>query len=236
MIDEEIFKNKEVLKKFSEHYMDMDIHNSTALEGNTLTRAEVSVFLEEGITVHGKSFKDHVEVHNYSETLKWLKKNIHNKELELSHMLIKQIHKMVTDGTVFNENGDNFSGKYRDDYVFLRTTAYIPPRYDEIEFLLDEQIEGYYKKLDSGYSVFQAACDFHREFERIHPFFDGNGRTGRILLNLLIIQDGYPYLTIEAGKRAEYFEALEQNRFYEFAKEIMEANYQECMKETHNFV
>jgi len=225
------YKNDKLLKKISEHFMDMDIHNSTALEGNSLTRAEVSVFLENGITVHGKSFKDFVEVNNYNETLKWLKKNIHNKELRLSIMLCKKIHNMITQGTLYKKDSDtNYSGKFRDDYVFLSTTTYIPPDWENIESLLEVEIDNYYDRLECGYDVFESACIFHRAFERIHPFFDGNGRTGRILLNMLLIQDGYPYLTISLEQRADYFDALENNKFYNFAKEVMKDNYEHFLE------
>lgn len=227
IFDDEVYKNQNVLKKASEHFMDLDVHNSTALEGNTLTRAEVSVFLENGITVHGKKFNDFVEVKNYNETLIWLKKNIQNRDLELSILLIKKIHFMVTNGVLVLEDRpeENFSGRFRDDVVFLRTTTHVPPDSDLIEGLLEKEIEDYYQRLDSGYGVLESACIFHRQFERIHPFFDGNGRTGRILLNLLIIQDGYPFLTIGLDDRVEYFEALENDCFYEFATRLMAKLY-----------
>lgn len=227
--DEDIFKNKNVLNKVSEHFMDLDVHYSTALEGNSLTLAEVSVFIDSGITVHGKKFKDYMEVHNYNDTLTWLKKNIHNNDLELSLLLIKQIHKMTTEGTVYTEDGENFSGRFRNDYVFIKTTTHVPPHWEDIEERLEDAIDNYYYCINSGYSVFEAACNFHREYERIHPFFDGNGRSGRILLNLLLVQDGYPYLTIKTEDRTDYFDSIENNDFYNFAKGILYRDYAEYL-------
>lgn len=88
-------------------------------------------------------------------------------------MLVKKIHQILTNGILYSEENKNFSGKFRNDYVFLSTTTYIPPHYTEIEDRLQNSICEYYKNIESGYTVFEAACVFHREFERIHPFFDG---------------------------------------------------------------
>ena len=219
----EILKNNKRInfRKIS-HYYDMDIYNSLYIEGNTLTLSEITVFIENGIIVHGKSFKDYVQLNNYENALNWLKKEVKGKNLKLSISLIVRVHKIVT-----NIELGKYSGRFRDDQVYIKTTTIIPPSYKNIIYLLNEEIKLYHERKHKVYTDFERICLFKNAFEKIHPFFDGNGRTGRILMNLLMIQCGYPYLTIPVELRADYFDSLEYNNFTEFACDVMLENYKE---------
>ena len=133
-------------------------------------------------------------------------------------MLIKLIHSKIM-------NGYDFAGKYRKEFVALSTTTYIPPDYSEVSDMIENIIEEYNTEsflLRDYEKIFK----LKREFEKIHPFKDGNGRTGRVLMNLLLLQKGYPYITIYPEDRVKYFESLENNTFTEFASSQLLKTYE----------
>lgn len=104
-------------------------------------------------------------------------------------------------------------------------TDYIPPIETFVPEYMKELCDMYAKPLEFS-TQFERICEFKRNFERIHPFADGNGRTGRFMMNLLLMQNGYLPITIKEDERAEYFESIENNTFCEFAakKEVEALN------------
>ena len=189
-----------------------DIYHSTNIEGNTMSRDQVTIVLEAGVTIRGKSLKEHLQVINYKEALEVLKNTIQNKDFDLTEDSIKQIHQIVTT----NELDFAESGQYRQEPVHIRYTDYIPPNEYKVPEYMKELCEMYHRPLESD-TQFERICEFKQNFEKIHPFIDGNGRTGRLLMNMLFLQEGYGFVTIPAEERDLYFDSLDSNSFVEYA-------------------
>lgn len=197
--------------------MKNDIYESTKIEGNGLSRYDVTNFLDDHVTIRGKGFRDYAQIHNYQFVLDSIKELVKSDSLELTEDLICMIHKMVTN----NELSTDESGVYRNDVVHIRTTDYVPPLDTEVPMFMKELIDEFNKPLEVGETTFERICEFKRNFERIHPFFDGNGRTGRAIMNVLFLSNGYGYVSIPADERDLYFDSLENNTFSDFAADKM---------------
>lgn len=218
---EEYLKRLDIIENFRENtnylqtkisdLLTEDIYNSIHIEGNSLTKREVTLYLEKGITVRGKPLRDYAQAKNYNNVIDKLKQNLFPKDL--TEDLILAVHKMITDGEIPE------AGMYRDDFVSLTTSLRIPPDAEEVPRLMQELVAKFNEPTDIP--MFEKICEFKRNFELIHPFFDGNGRTGRVLMNNLFLQQGYPCIIIKAEERDEYFDSLENNYFCEFASKKM---------------
>ena len=161
--------NEGILKKLESNLKTNFIYNSNAIEGNTLTLKETDIILQYGVTVKGKSLKEHEEVKGQEYAINFLKEIIKRNEIL----------------------GAGFE-----------TTPYYL-----VEGKLTELIEKYNSnKVDN---LVTKVSHFHADFEKIHPFIDGNGRTGRLLLNLELMKNGYPITVIRNEEREEYYTALE---------------------------
>ncbi len=156
---------------------------------------------------------------------------IKDKAFILSDESICQIHYMLTE----NELAVNESGHYRNDSVHIIGTSHIPPDAEEVPKHINELLDYYYDQSDTLMTDFERICEFKRNFERIHPFFDGNGRTGRILSNILFLQSGYGYVTIPPEYRVEYFDSIEYNTLHEFLADrmIQSMKYIDELHSTH---
>ena len=225
---EDLKDNLKISENKLSDIMNKDVYNSNHIEGNSLTAKEVTYLLENNVTVRGKPLKDHIAIKNYDLALKSLKSVVKENAFRPTIESICQLHHIITKGELPNDE----CGALRNDAVFLRTTSYIPPHESEIHAFLQEAIEEYdnpscYK------SDFERICELKRNFERIHPFFDGNGRTGRVLANTLFLQSGYGYISVPPEEREEYFESIENNTMHEyFAKKMIES--MEHIKEFHH--
>lgn len=185
----------------------LDVYDSLHIEGNTLSRSVITAFLENGITVHNKPFKEFLEVKDYSNTLSFLRRNV-DKLFILTPMFIKSIHRTVTQG-LFSIEEDRFCGGYRDDAVFLRGSVYVPPYWEEVPKLVEEVCEKYNGWTGNDYTTrFENIITTYRMLESVHPFFDGNGRTGRIIMNYLLLCNDYPFLWIPSIKREGYLKSF----------------------------
>lgn len=192
-------------------------YHSNAIEGNTLTINETKVVLE-GVTVGGKSLREHFEAINHKEAILFLEDLVRDKQ-ELSEKMIKDIHSLIL------KNIDNANtGKYRNINVKITGAEHIPTNH----FLLSEQMTKLieeYKSWNNLHPVEQAAR-LHSEFVKIHPFVDGNGRTSRLLMNLVLMQHGYPPAILPVSKRLRYYNALDKahvnNNYTDFIALIVE--------------
>ncbi|KEI35403.1 filamentation induced by cAMP protein Fic [Francisella sp. W12-1067] len=192
-------------------------YHSNAIEGNTLTVNETKVVLE-GITVGGKSLREHFEAINHKEAILFLE-DIVKAHQELSEKMIKDIHFLIL------KNIDNTNaGKYRNINVKISGAEHIPPSYIHLNELMFDLIKNY-KSWNNLHPVEQAA-KLHSEFVKIHPFIDGNGRTSRLLMNLVLMQYGYPPAILPISKRLRYYNALDkahvQNDYTDFIGLIVE--------------
>ncbi len=177
-------------------------HHSTAIEGNTLTQSETQIVIEKGITIGGKSLVDHLEVIGHKEALDFVLE-LADEGSPLGEREIREIHSLVMKGQA---NGD--SGRYRNLDVKAAGTEHVYPSHLKIQ----ELMESFVAWLNGHSEVHPVdfATEAHLRFVTIHPFRDGNGRVGRLLLNLLLLRHGYPIAVLHVSQRAEYIGALER--------------------------
>lgn len=177
-------------------------YNSNAIEGNTLTLTETKVVVEDGITIGGKTVKEHLEALNHYEAIEYVESIVGTEEI--SEETIKNIHYLVMKGI-----DKEFAGKYRMANVVISGSGHIPPNYMQAPMDITSMLAWYNEAKDYLHPVELAAL-FHFKFVYIHPFRDGNGYTARLLMNLILMQYGYPPAVIQAADRLRYIEALEK--------------------------
>ena len=175
-------------------------HNSTAIEGNTLTLLETKVVLEEGLSVGGKQIREIYEVINHNKAYQYVKKCI-AEGLSLNENIIKDIHAILMESIMVG-------GVYRSVDVYISGAAHTPPAPNEMY----RQIKGFYMDLAEKQfgSAIELAAWTHAEFVRIHPFVDGNGRTSRLIMNYQLMANGFLPISIKKETRLEYFNSLEE--------------------------
>ena len=174
-------------------------YNTNAIEGNTLTLNETKVVLE-GITIGGKSLREHFEVVNHREAFFWLKDSI-SKNIEITIRTIKMFHYLILKNIM-----DSEAGRFRIKKVIISGASHTPPEALKVEELMDDLVSTYH---DSQEHPVLKAAKFHVDFVKIHPSVDGNGRTGRLLLNYALIQNGYLPIIIEASEKSKYYDYLD---------------------------
>lgn len=173
-------------------------YNSNAIEGNTLTLRETALVLE-GVTIDKKPLKDHLEAVGHRDAFLYVQDLVHNK-VPFSESIIKQIHTLV----LMDRPEDR--GVYRRIPVRIMGAYHEPP--DPI--LVPEQIEQLVAEFTKKkLHPVESAALFHLKFEGIHPFVDGNGRTGRLILNLFLMQNSYPPINVKYADRKRYYEAFD---------------------------
>lgn len=193
-------------------------YNSNAIEGNTLTLMETKVVLE-GITVGGKTLREHLEVVNHKEAILYVEEIVQNKE-PLTEWQIKNIHRLVLKGI-----SDKYAGAYRNQDVIISGATHTPPNFLSVPEEMKKLISWYETDAQKLHPIERAAY-LHGIFVGIHPFVDGNGRTARLLLNLELMKNGYPPTVIRNEKRIDYYNALDQahttNDYTDFIKLVAE--------------
>ena len=192
--------NKGILTKLENNLKTNFIYNSNAIEGSTLTLKETDIILQYGVTVKGKSLKEHEEVKGQEYALNFLKEVIKTNE-SLSLRLIREFHALVLNDDIENR------GKFKKSNNEILGAGFETTPYYLVEEKLTELIEKF-NSSENNDLIMKVAC-FHADFEKIHPFIDGNGRTGRLLLNLELMKNGYPITVIRNEEREEYYTALE---------------------------
>lgn len=178
-------------------------YNSNAIEGNTLTLRETKVVVEDGITIGGKSLREHSEAVNHHEAIQYVEELVNSNE-PISEWLIKNIHQLVLKGI-----DQNNAGRYRNENVVISGAGFNPP-----DFLYLPERMNDLMLWHSGPGKYlhpiERAAHLHAKFVEIHPFIDGNGRTGRLLMNLDLMREGYPVAVILKEDRLAYYEALDK--------------------------
>ena len=192
---------KETLKSLRESINLEWTYNSNGIEGNTLTLRETQVVLE-GITVGGKSIKEHLEVINHEKAILFLDDLVKDNE-PISEWNIKNIHQLILKD-IYNEN----AGRYRKENVTIKGAIHIPPDYLKVPELMGRLVLTY-NNWREYHPIIQAAL-LHGELVKIHPFIDGNGRTSRLLMNLVLMNKGYTPVIIKKESRLKYYEALDK--------------------------
>lgn len=171
-------------------------YESNRIEGNTLTLQETALVVNEGVTISGKSMREHLEAINHAEAISYIK-DIAKQDIEISERTIKEIHALILHG-IDREN----AGRYRTVPVMISGSTHMPPQ----PYLIEKQVEDFILRLkqmemEKVHPVLIAAY-LHDELVRIHPFIDGNGRTSRLLMNLYLLRHGYVIITLKGSNDA----------------------------------
>jgi len=178
-------------------------YNSNSIEGNTLTLRETQMVLQEGVTVKGKSLKEHFEAKNHETAIHKLYKLIH-KDYVLNTKDLLELHALV-----LRSVEDDCAGRLRHAGVRISGANFVPPNAVHVSGYLDSLVE-YINTNPLGLNSIELATMFHHKFVWIHPFFDGNGCTVRLVMNLLLMRQGFPPAIILTNDRAKYYAALNQ--------------------------
>ncbi|MDD5337149.1 MAG: Fic family protein [Candidatus ainarchaeum sp.] len=194
--------NQGALHKLQETFRVDLTYNSNAIEGNSLSLSETKLVLEEGITVGGKTLKEHLEVTNHSKAIDFVQSLMSKPEIKEVDVL--NLHAIILD-RIDPQN----AGYYRMGAVRISGTDYAPPNAAKVPILMQEV----YRMLNTreGEPV-ETAAKIHQKFVDIHPFIDGNGRTARLLLNLYLMRNGYPPVIILRAERKKYIRTIMQAR------------------------
>lgn len=192
--------DKVALEKLREHFRTHHIFHSAGIEGNRLTLQETALVLKEGIDISDKPIQDSIEVKNLGIAFDFLYE-LANEDVELTESYIRQIHKLI----VGNEESLH-PGEYRSIGVIITGSEHRPPEPFEVPIRMMELIE--WVRVNKETNPILLSAIVHHEFVKIHPFTDGNGRTARIILNLLLLKKGYPICNIKRTERPKYYQAL----------------------------
>ena len=177
-------------------------YNSNAIEGNTLTQSETELVLSKGITVGGKTLIEHLEVIGHKDAIDYVEFLSQEKQA-LKEWEIKQIHNLILRKIAPEE-----AGRYRQLDVKAAGTNYLYPAHYLISQLMKDFIDWLNSDIARNLHPVQYATVAHYRFVSIHPFRDGNGRTGRLLMNLLLLRAGYPIVVISDRQRNNYIDAI----------------------------
>lgn len=191
------------VQKLREQFAIEMTYNSNAIEGNKLTLKETFLVINEGITIKGKSLKDHLEAKDHYDALNYLYDLIeHDKKHTISEIFIRNIQRLVV-----KETEEENAGKYRTGNVIITGSDHTPPDANEIPSLMGDLIEWIKEKKKKLHPI-ELAAILHHKLVWIHPFFDGNGRAARLVMNLILMQKGYPLVVILKNDRKKYYETL----------------------------
>ncbi len=191
------------LKKIKENISIEWTYNSNSIEGNTLNLQETRMVLQEGITVKGKSLREHFEVYNHEKAIDYLYTLVNDK------YNMRSIDVLSLHGLVMRSIEEDFVGRIRNGGVRIVGANFTPPNANKVSDLLDELVE-FTNTNPLGVNDLVLSTIFHHKFVWIHPFFDGNGRTVRLAMNLLLMRKGFPPAIILKNDRKKYYEALNQ--------------------------
>lgn len=177
-------------------------YHSNAIEGNTLSLRETQMVIEHGLTVRGHPLREYLEATNHAEAFDYLTELVEGKQA-LSLETILTLHRLVMKGI-----DDEHTGRFRNGPVYIRGANIIPPPAAEVVGLLGEWLS-WQRGAGQPFEPVVRAAISHHDFEVVHPFFDGNGRTGRLLMNLMLMREGYPPALLRQDWRVSYLQALD---------------------------
>jgi excisionase family DNA binding protein len=186
------------LERLQQEFLIEFTYSSNAIEGNTLTLKETALVLE-GLTIDQKPLKDHLEAVGHRDAFLYLQKLIEDN-VKFSERIIKEIHSLV------------LIDRPQDKGVYRRIPVKIAGAYNQLPepHLVPEKMEQLVKEFfKTKLHPIEKAARFHLEFEGIHPFIDGNGRTGRLILNFTLMQNGYPPINVKFSDRKRYYDSFD---------------------------
>lgn len=194
--------SKTMVQKLKERFEIEMTYNSNAIEGNTLTLKETYWVVREGITVKNKPLKDHLEAKNHQEALDYLYELVKEKHNTFSEHLIKTIHALILE-----KIDQKIAGQYRRVEVLISGSDHKPPSALDVPSKMNEMIK-WARKESVKMNIIDFSSILHHKFVHIHPFEDGNGRTGRLIMNIFLMQYGFPIVILQKNDREKYYKAL----------------------------
>ena len=200
------------LKSIKESLMIEWTYNSNSIEGNTLTLQETKMVIEEGFTIKGKSLREHFEAVNHQEAIELVESLISDSYI-LKETDILNIHELV-----LQKIEKDFAGRFRTSGVRISGANFVPPNALKIDEYITELTDW---TNTSDMNIVLKSAIFHHRFVWIHPFFDGNGRTARLLFNLLLMKEGFPPAIILKNDRKKYYDALNSANNGNYSKLVL---------------
>ena len=192
-----------LVKKLREQLEIEYTYHSNALEGNTLTLRETQLVIEEGITISGKSLREILEARNHPEAIEFVVGLVDSKS-EITEETVLHLHRLIM------ANIDEKAGLFRSTGVRITRATSIPPPSSEVKPQVNELLKWLRDNPDE-YRPIEIAAIFHHRFVQIHPFTEGNGRTARLLMNAILMRNGYPFITVVSkNDRPRYLRALSE--------------------------
>ena len=189
-------------------------YNSNSIEGNTLTLRETQIIIQEGLTVGGKTLREHFEAVNHEKAIHYLYSLVADDYL-LRGIDILSLHELI-----MKNIDDDFAGRIRNGAVRITGANFNPPAPAKVSELLDELID-FVNNNPLNLNDVEMAAVFHHRLVWIHPFFDGNGRTARLAMNLLLMRNGYPPAIILKNDRKKYYDALNKANNGDYNKLVL---------------
>jgi hypothetical protein len=195
-----------------------EAHNSTAIEGNTLVLREVEILLREGRAVGDKRLAEYMEVRGYADAAQW----VYQQGLapgdwttgalitmsEVRHVHDVAMSKVWSVAPHPSATSEELPGSFRQHNIQPFPSGMRPPDWPEVHALMTDWVSRAAALRDAAEPMPEALAEVHAAFERVHPFLDGNGRTGRLVTNLLLIRLGYPPAIIRKSERSRYLDDL----------------------------
>jgi len=220
------------LSKMESYFRTLYTQQSNQIEGNTLTFQETELVVNQGITIAGKSMQEHLEAINHAEAAEFIMSLVRGDE-DISKRILMELHGLILRGI----DKDN-AGRFRSVPVMISGSKHEPPQPFMIEPLMEDYLRNYRRQRDKLHAVILAA-EMHERLVSIHPFIDGNGRTSRLVMNLILLHHGYTITSLkgDVDSRLRYYKALEEVQmdnnpepFYELIIERCEASLREHIR------
>jgi Fic family protein/DNA-binding XRE family transcriptional regulator len=213
---EKILKEIDVLKEKLDNYRQFDSYKitqaleleytfeSNRIEGNTMTLRETDMVINEGLTISGKSMREHLETINHQEAIGFIK-DLMDKNNSINERDLLSIHNLILRGIIPED-----AGRYRKVQVMIKGSTHMPPQ----PFMVAKEMEDYFIWYEINKNKLHPvilAAEMHERLVTIHPFIDGNGRTSRLIMNLILMQKGYLIANIKGDyeNRMQYYQSLE---------------------------
>jgi Fic family protein len=209
------------VRKLREQFGIEMTYNSNAIEGNSLTLKETFLVINEGLTIKGKPLRDHLEAKSHTEALEYLYELVDkDRRSTLSERLIRELNQIV-----MRDIDKEWAGRYRNSNVIIGGADHTPPEAVVVPQLMQELIDWVRQNRKALHSV-ELAAVLHHRLVNIHPFFDGNGRTARLVMNVVLMQAGFPLAVVLKNDRKRYYRTLgeaDRRNYVPFVRFIAQA-------------
>ncbi len=192
-------KDSSVYENYYEHFVTEFTYDTNAIEGSTITLQETALILFDKVVPEGKSIKEINEVQNHKDAFDYMLAY----KGDINRAFVLKLHNLLMHNILWK-----YAGVFRDVQVYVRGASFTPPKPQEVEKQF-KQLMLWYRSNKRKYHPVIMAAYFHQVFESVHPFYDGNGRVGRLLLNFILRKNGLPMINIKNKKKGKYYDALE---------------------------